>query len=435
MKNCLDFQTLRGIYKCFCVASVAVLIAWCLYVFCLNEDVARISIKKFNSDENSVYPSISFVLLSPFAEERFTKYGNEVNSTAYKLFLQGKLWSQDLANVDYNEVAIDIKDYFSGYEIEYEDNTRESFNSTIPVSSGWKQPYSNGNSSIVKGFSVDVPYQEGLNPLKINIKIRAAIFQNKTRPSKVTSENGLNGFGVFFHYPMQASSSKQFFRSDWPIRKGNSSKSYVMKFEVKDVEVMRSRDKWKERCLPGVQNIDLMRSEYYFNRLKCKPPYWNAISNPNLTACSHKEDMKKLHDDFLEHRFSNNLKQHVPCNNLEKLHFDYFEFDVKEEIDPHIIISVVFVDVKFREIMSIRAFDIQSLFGNIGGYVGIFIGYALLQVPEQLVKFLRRIKKKDSTKTDPVGEGYSLEVVTIHRKLCNLEEQVKKLQQADSLAK
>ena len=430
MKNCLSFKFFRGIYTCFCIISVIVLIIWCIYVFSLNEDVARITIKKFNTDANSVYPSVSFVFLSPFVENKFKKYGSEVNSTAYKLFLQGQLWTKELANVDYEEVSIHMKDYFSGYDIEYEDNTRVSFNASIPKDSGWRPPYSNGNSSIVKGFSVDIPYVKDLNPMKVNIKIRAAIFQNETRPSKVTGGNNLNGFGVFFHYPMQASSTKQFFKSNWPNRNTNGSKSYVMKFEVKDVEIIKNRDKWTDRCLPGVPNIDLMRSESYFDRLECKPPYWNSISKPNLTACSSKEKMKKLHDDFLKIRFSNNKNLYVPCNNLEKLHFDYFEFDAPEENDPHITISIVFVDLKFREIVSIRSFDLQSLFGNIGGYVGIFIGYALLQVPEALVRFVKKMKSGKSTRKNLNKMGYCIDSATINERIFRLEEQVQEMQQA-----
>ena len=428
MKACLNFKTLKGIYRCFCISSVVILIIWCLYVFYLNEDIARITIKKFNSDENSVYPSISFVLLSPFVDEKFKKYGPRVNATAYKLFLQGQLWSKELASVDYNEVSIDMKDYFSGYDIEYEDNTIMRYNASIPADSGWKPPYSNGNSSIVKGFSLDIPYQKGLNPIKINMKLRTAIFQNKTRPSKVTGGNNINGFGVFFHYPMQASSTKQFFKSDWPIRAENDSKSFVMKFEVKDVEVIRNRDKWKERCLPGVPNIDLMKSKSYFERLQCRPPYWNEISNFNLTACSSKEDMKKLHDDFLHNRFSKNLKSHVPCNNLEKLHFDYFEFDIPESKDPHMIISIVFVDIKFREIVSVRSFDVQSLFGNIGGYVGIFIGYALLQVPEALVRFIKKMRKVDTSTKNLTIRGYCIDAAAVDNRISALEEQIRKMQ-------
>ena len=139
--------------------------------------------------------------------------------------------------------------------------------------------------------------------------------------------------------------------------------------------------------------------------------------------------MKKLHDDFLHNRFSKNLKSHVPCNNLEKLHFDYFEFDLQEDKDPHMIISIVFVDMKFREIVSVRSFDVQSLFGNIGGYVGIFIGYALLQVPEALVRFIKKMRKIDTSTKNLTIRGYCIDAATVDNRISALEDQMRKIKE------
>ena len=36
----------------------------------------------------------------------------------------------------------------------------------------------------------------------------------------------------------------------------------------------------------------------------------------------------------------------------------------------------------FEETINTRGFDQESLWGNIGGYVGMVLGYSLLQVPD-----------------------------------------------------
>ena len=38
--------------------------------------------------------------------------------------------------------------------------------------------------------------------------------------------------------------------------------------------------------------------------------------------------------------------------------------------------------VGFRETRNVKAFGLLSLWSQIGGFVGIFLGYSLLQVPE-----------------------------------------------------
>ena len=141
-------------------------------------------------------------------------------------------------------LIMDMKDYFLGYDIVFENRSEISFNSTIPLESEWKPPTLAGNTSLFKGYTIDIPFQKGINPRKIDIKIRSNIFPNEIRPHKLTSPEVLNGFSIFFHYPKQDSSRKQFFKADWPVRSESASKSYVMKFEIKDIEVIKNRDKW-----------------------------------------------------------------------------------------------------------------------------------------------------------------------------------------------
>ena len=46
------------------------------------------------------------------------------------------------------------------------------------------------------------------------------------------------------------------------------------------------------------------------------------------------------------------------------------------------------------EIVHVRALDGLALFGNIGGYVGIFLGVALMQMPDLLEYVYAKIFKK-----------------------------------------
>ena len=38
----------------------------------------------------------------------------------------------------------------------------------------------------------------------------------------------------------------------------------------------------------------------------------------------------------------------------------------------------------FQEIVNVKAFDVETLWSSVGGFIGIFLGYSLLQVPELL---------------------------------------------------
>ena len=45
-----------------------------------------------------------------------------------------------------------------------------------------------------------------------------------------------------------------------------------------------------------------------------------------------------------------------------------------------------------------RDFDVQSLYGNISGYIGLFLGYSLFQIPNLLRYLCRIIEERLITK-------------------------------------
>ena len=60
---------------------------------------------------------------------------------------------------------------------------------------------------------------------------------------------------------------------------------------------------------------------------------------------------------------------------------------------PTLGLLLNFQGATYMEIEQIRAYDIQSLFGNAGGYVGAFLGVALMQLPKFLLDVFLFIRK------------------------------------------
>ena len=51
---------------------------------------------------------------------------------------------------------------------------------------------------------------------------------------------------------------------------------------------------------------------------------------------------------------------------------------------------------RFLETRQVKAYTMNSLVGNIGGYIGMFLGYALLNVPETFMEFFQKLKSRKS---------------------------------------
>ena len=83
-----------------------------------------------------------------------------------------------------------------------------------------------------------------------------------------------------------------------------------------------------------------------------------------------------------------------PCQAIEKITYQYEEVEIKESEDdqldhddaPWFRIVLLFYAQTYKEISQVKAFDMEMLVGNVGGYLGLFLGYALLQIPDLLVK-------------------------------------------------
>ena len=95
----------------------------------------------------------------------------------------------------------------------------------------------------------------------------------------------------------------------------------------------------------------------------------------------------------------------------------------------------------YKEIKQVKAYDIEGFVGNAGGYVGLFLGYALLSLPKYLVQALGAIKtimegwlKKDNRRKDSRDstQGYSTNMVDLNNidKECDTDDKLRVLNNA-----
>ena len=59
---------------------------------------------------------------------------------------------------------------------------------------------------------------------------------------------------------------------------------------------------------------------------------------------------------------------------------------------PFISFEIHFKRVSYKLIKSVPKFDGESLIGNLGGYLGLFLGFATWQAPELILKNAEKCK-------------------------------------------
>ena len=210
---------------------------------------------------------------------------------------------------------------------------------------------------------------------------------------------------VFVHYPQQLMRSfhKPVFRSKIAFTR-NSDGEYsfwrkLLKITIGKVSILRKRPESNVGCNEKLVNDDAELQENLIKHINCTPPYWRRHYLPQEN-CKSKADLQRA-NMFIQH-YRNILNSYTsPCIQMEVLSM----FDREEENewdDPRIMF--VYENREYEEIQNTQSFDLESFVSGIGGFIGIFLGYSILQIPELLVSLTSFIiTLKENAKT---GEIY-----------------------------
>ena len=68
----------------------------------------------------------------------------------------------------------------------------------------------------------------------------------------------------------------------------------------------------------------------------------------------------------------------------------------RDEPEPFFDVNMNFQGKTYMEIEQTQDYDLQSLIGNAGGYVGLFLGVCLLQLPQLLLDAYNVVKVTQS---------------------------------------
>ena len=87
-------------------------VSWCVYNFLLNEDVSLVGFQKFQAHHENLYPMLTICIINPILNKKLKEYKANLNTSSYQSFLKGDIWDPALNDIDYNNVTIDLVDYF-----------------------------------------------------------------------------------------------------------------------------------------------------------------------------------------------------------------------------------------------------------------------------------------------------------------------------------
>ena len=166
-----------------------------------------------------------------------------------------------------------------------------------------------------------------------------------------------------FHYP------KQFvLAGDGQLLsfRQNGSKGAAIGLTISSVEILKRRNKRKEPCTKEWKYWDDLSLKRLLEEIGCRAPY--HAEHKQFPLCSTKNQMKESQYEV------SNIKSkyfYPPCQGMSKIDFVYRDDDPPTE---EIFSFTIEYPEQVKVITQSQAVDGHSLVGNIGGYIGLFLG-------------------------------------------------------------
>ena len=361
--------TFHGI--CIFVSVVYAILSFCDYV--KNHDLCEVSFKPFHGNEEMIYPSLTMCLNTPFLEDSFRSYAgsDEIDVSTYESYLLGKFSdvNQTMSKIEYENVSIQATDFILDAYVSYKEQTMPSKKQALDIKThswGWMIGF-------MKCFTFEVPFKKDILVSTMNIRFNNKMFPNGKRPVDGWAPRGLQ---VFDHYPKQFGRSYASNKRFWKNRYSNTS--YRMRFYLKGMEVINRRHKFYDECEDD-QPYDDWMVQHVIDIVQCKPPYWTNVDG-NFSVCETKEKLAEAAKLFWE-LFYGTKKAMAPCIEVQKVELGYEETDDEKLGKDETSVKLYFPASSYKEIRQMQAYTMMMLFGNVGGFVGLLLGYALIQFP------------------------------------------------------
>ena len=352
------------IFCLICLGATLTCVTISIRRWMLNEDICRISFKRFNGGPEQVYPTISICIFNPIFEYALNKFVNISNprKLLHEWYLQEVLLGTELRNVTFDDITLDINQYLLDYDVLLLNQNRVSYKTIKDVE--WKGPYVSLRDPQTKCFSFDIPYKLDKNIQGIAITLRPSLFNNDTRPDIINLRTDTRGIALSMHMKSQLILSYANMQTTWTHRGPGASKFYGMTFALNSMDVLVNRNKRtrNETCLEEWYKYDETFYNAVVEHLGCQPDYW--MLNSTVDRCSKKNEYDEVLA-LISEALSNSLSAPQPCKLIKQLQYDYLDVD-GEIYQRGITITVDFkkLNLHYKEIKQVEAFNFESLIGK-----------------------------------------------------------------------
>ena len=363
----IDFATFVLVFKIICGIVTLFMVGFWFNRYQKNEDVSQVNYVSLKDMDDVVHPEMTLCIIEPFLIQRLQDMVSNATIEEYLEYLNGdNIHDERYKKTNFDDVTIDIFDYLQypvllGHRNATVDpiscaderncqsiEMRNSFNGYTSTGLFWKC------------FSISIKPQFGRDLREI------ALYFNSNLVEILASMqgHGVHGYRgmvvIFANYPNQVA---RYVDKSVIIWQTDTKKNMNNAITMAGTEILRRRNKRADPCLTSWKDFDNFAMKEHINALECITPYLKQ-SKP---LCSSAVTMKKSRYEMEAVRDKYN-----PCQELSNVEIEYRELPYNYTDDK--ILLMIQYPAQTKIITQSQAVDLHSLIGNIGGYIGLFLG-------------------------------------------------------------
>lgn len=345
-----------SLFKNICVVIVTVMIGYWFYKYEIEDrDVGVVDYRSFDESTNDFrFPILSLCIQDPFLKQKSKNNVSNPFHNEYAEYLKGDVSKDAKVLASYEESTINLNKHFT-YAIEKWNNESQWRKNTLILSHA---NVFNGfcRHKFLKCFSIESNIDSNRHIQQIQI------FYNLTSLLHTTTTEKLK---MFFkvNYP------GQFLLGDLPTHfssQGLNLTSGNIFIRIKRVEVLKRRNTRNKKCSVDAHTYDEMVLKKHVEMFGCSPTY--VIKQEGFPTCNASEEKESR----FQYENARNINPEKDCHRMSEVRAQTtmnrksnseapwrFGWSYPEEI---------------RVITHSQEVDIHSLIGNIGGYIGLFLG-------------------------------------------------------------
>jgi hypothetical protein len=403
---------IKGIVKIFQITSFA-FAAYMTYLqferYMQNGDISSIQFRTFNYQKKDTYPSFSMCLKGlngeMYEHDQILSIWNDVEYEKGAKMYQDALrgggnFSKDTANKNFDNVTLDfLNDIFVSIQTHTKEGDLRQYE-TLPI-------YNSYQDTRYVCFTRDIKFEQNLLLNKEKVFLNPDIIANRSLTLMIFlhQEGQLTKQLLSDHEPLIEFKYQDFQELFAMYEELYKTKSfYTADIRISQVEVLRRRADSTTPCHDQYEehNEDHEWIMRVMKQVGCIPTFWRRhyhfINNmdqmkteSSLDICKNASDY--VHIDKYTSRY-NKMKKRIPKFKSCKQTSIFANVDIfyRGHEKHEFLMQVNHINEEYKETLNTRGFNDETLLSTVGGYIGIFLGYSLLQMPSMFIDLLVWLK-------------------------------------------